>query len=90
MTEDTETTPYSLYLDLIEGALGNALVDINHLRSLEKQKDAAKDRRLMLWAALDNCGSFLRQLEALLDDGAKARRVQMQTNAKASDRFPTI
>jgi hypothetical protein len=67
MTEDTETTPYSLYLDLIEGELGNALVDVYRLRSLEKQKEAARDRCLMLMAALDNCVIFLRKLEPSLD-----------------------
>jgi len=67
MTEDTETTPYSLYLDLIEGELGNALVDVYRLRSLEKQKGAARDRCLMLMAALDNCLIFLRKLEPSLD-----------------------
>ena len=67
MTEDTETTPYSLYLDLIEGELGNALVDVYRLRSLEKQKEAARDRCLMLMAALDNCLIFLRKLEPSLD-----------------------
>jgi hypothetical protein len=67
MTEDTETTPYSLYLDLIEGELGNALVDVYRLRSLQKQKEAARDRCLMLMAALDNCLIFLRKLEPSLD-----------------------
>ena len=67
MTEDTETTPYSLYLNLIEGELGNALVDVYRLRSLEKQKEAARDRCLMLMAALDNCVIFLRKLEPSLD-----------------------
>jgi hypothetical protein len=67
MTEDTETTPYSLYLDLIEGELGNALVDVYRLRSLQKQKEAARDRCLMLMSALDNCLIFLRKLEPSLD-----------------------
>jgi hypothetical protein len=67
MTEDTETTPYSLYLDLIEGELGNALGDVYRLRSLQKQKEAARDRCLMLMAALDNCLIFLRKLEPSLD-----------------------
>ena len=72
MTEDTETTPYSLYLDLIEGELGNALVDVYRLRSLEKQKEAARDRCLMLMAALDNCLIFLRKLEPSLDGQLQA------------------
>jgi hypothetical protein len=72
MTEDTETTPYSLYLDLIEGELGNALVDVYRLRSLERQKEAARDRCLMLLAALDNCLIFLRKLEPSLDGRLQA------------------
>ena len=72
MTEDTETTPYSLYLDLIEGELGNALVDVYRLRSLEKQKEPARDRCLMLMAALDNCVIFLRKLEPSLDGQLQA------------------
>jgi hypothetical protein len=72
MTDDTETTPYALYLDLIEGELGNALVDVYRLRSLEKQKEAAKDRCLMLMFALDNCLIFLRKLEPSLDGQLKA------------------
>jgi hypothetical protein len=66
MNEDAEGGPYSTYLDLIEKELGNALADLNGLRSLEKRKEAAKGRCLMLMAALDNCGNFLRKLEKLL------------------------
>jgi len=73
MTEDTETTPYSLYLNLIEGELGNALVDVYRLRSLEKQKEAARDRCLMLMAALDNCVIFLRKLEPRSMDSFRRR-----------------
>jgi hypothetical protein len=65
MKEGTETEPYSTYLDLIEKELGNALADLNRLRSLEKQREAAKGRYVMLKISLGNIRHYLRELEDL-------------------------
>jgi hypothetical protein len=67
MNEDTPVGPFSIYLDLVERELRTALVDLDRLRSLEKLKEAAKSRYVLLKAALDSCGHFLRRLEPLLD-----------------------
>ena len=67
MEEDTLAGPYSLYLDLIERELGTALADLNRLRSLQRRKEAAKDRCLMLRVALSNFRYYIRELENLLD-----------------------
>ena len=67
MSEDTAVGPFSNYLDLVERELRIALADLDRLRSLEKLKEAAKGRYVMLKAALDSCGHFLRKLEPLLE-----------------------
>jgi hypothetical protein len=67
MSEDTAVGPFSTYLDLVERELRTALADLDRLRSLEKLKEAAKGRYVMLKAALDSCGHFLRKLEPLLE-----------------------
>jgi hypothetical protein len=67
MNEDTPEGPFSIYLDLVERELRTALVDLDRLRSLAKLKEAGKSRYVLLKAALDSSGHFLRKLEPLLD-----------------------
>ena len=90
MEDDTEATPYSLYLDLIERELGNALGDVKWLRSLEKHKEAATDRCVMLLGALDNCRQFLGKLEPLLRGRELSRDGRCRPTSKRSERFPTV
>ena len=90
MDEDTEATPYSLYLDLIERELGNALGDVKWLRSLQQHKEAAKDRCVMLLAALDNCRQFLGKLEHLLPERELRRARRYNKTPNATERFPRV
>lgn len=53
--------------ETVQTQLRTALVDLDRLPSLEKLKEAGKSRYVLLKAALDSSGHFLRKLEPLLD-----------------------